>query len=51
MSLKNCCGVWYAMYRDRSRDIYIIAGRGKTADRAIAEGVFTVINLNDAHAI
>lgn len=43
MKLTNVLGVWYASYRDRVHNIYIITG-APTRERAIAKGIFMVMN-------
>lgn len=50
MKITNVLGIWYATYRDRSRNLYIITG-APTRERAIAKGLFMVMSEKTPHAI
>ena len=42
MKIQNVLGVWYASYRDSSRNLYIVTG-APTRERALAKGLFMVL--------
>lgn len=50
MKLQYVLGVWYASYRDVSKNLYIVT-QAPTRERAIAKGLFMVMGYNTPQAI